>query len=39
LTLLLVVPLAVIVYLGGLIVFRALNAEELSILRASFTNR
>jgi O-antigen/teichoic acid export membrane protein len=38
-TLLLLVPLAVIVYLGGLIIFRALNAEELSILRASFTNR
>ncbi|HSO93212.1 MAG TPA: polysaccharide biosynthesis C-terminal domain-containing protein, partial [Candidatus Dormibacteraeota bacterium] len=38
-TLLLVVPLGVIVYLGGLIVFRALNAEELSILRGSVRNQ
>jgi O-antigen/teichoic acid export membrane protein len=38
-SLLLVVPLAVVIYLGGLLVFRALNAEELSILRASFSNR
>ena len=38
-TLLLVVPLAVIVYLGGLFVFHALNAEELSILRGSLRNR
>lgn len=38
-SLLLVVPLAVIVYVGGLLLFRALNAEELSILRATVTNR
>jgi O-antigen/teichoic acid export membrane protein len=38
-SLLLVVPLAVIVYLGGLVLFRALNAEEWAILRASVTNR
>ena len=38
-TLLLVVPLALIVYVGGLLLFRALNAEELSIIRASLRNR
>ncbi|MEO6796257.1 MAG: flippase [Candidatus Dormibacter sp.] len=38
-SLLLVIPLAVVVYGAGLLAFRALNAEEWAILRGGFLNR
>ena len=38
-SLLLVVPLALIVYVGGLLLLRALDAEEWAILRASLLKR